>query len=66
MKEDFYYVERKPVRGEIVTCGRLTEQKNHAMLIDAFARVKKKYTFATLKIYGEGDLRKELQNKFSI
>ena len=63
VKEDFYNVERKPVRGEIVTCGRLTEQKNHAMLIDAFARVKKKYPFVTLKIYGEGDLRKELQKQ---
>lgn len=63
VKEDFYNVERKPIRGEIVTCGRLTEQKNHAMLIDAFARVKKKYPFVTLKIYGEGDLRKELHKQ---
>ena len=49
VKEEFYQVERTPVRGEIVTCGRLTEQKNHRLLIDAFAEVQKIYPFATLK-----------------
>lgn len=51
------------MRGEIVTCGRLTEQKNHRLLIDAFAEVQKIYPFATLKIYGEGVLREKLQNQ---
>lgn len=41
VKEDFYQIERTPVRGEIVTCGRLVEQKNHALLIDAFSEVVK-------------------------
>lgn len=63
VKEEFYQVERTPVRGEIVTCGRLTEQKNHKLLIDAFAEVQKIYPFATLKIYGEGVLREKLQNQ---
>lgn len=63
VKEDFYNVNRTPVRGEIVTCGRLTEQKNHAMLISAFAEVVKQYPYATLKIYGEGTLREKLQNQ---
>lgn len=63
VKEEFYQVERTPVRGEIVTCGRLTEQKNHRLLIDAFAEVQKIYPFATLKIYGEGVLREKLQNQ---
>ena len=63
VKEDFYNVNRKPIRGEIVTCGRLTEQKNHEMLITAFAKVQKNYPFITLKIYGEGTLRKKLQNQ---
>lgn len=63
VKEDFYNVDRKPIRGEIVTCGRLTTQKNHTMLIDAFAKVVDKYPFATLKIYGEGELRKKLQKQ---
>lgn len=63
VKEDFYSVERKPIRGEIVTCGRLTEQKNHKLLINAFAKVQKAYPFAVLKIYGEGTLREELQDQ---
>ncbi len=63
VKEDFYNVVRKPVRGEIVTCGRLTEQKNHALLIDVFAKVQKDYPFTTLKIYGEGELREKLQEQ---
>lgn len=63
VKEDFYNVTRTPVRGEIVTCGRLTEQKNHSMLIEAFAEVQKDYSFARLKIYGEGELRERLQKQ---
>lgn len=63
VKEEFYSVERKPIRGEIVTCGRLTEQKNHKLLINAFAKVQKAYPFAVLKIYGEGALREELQDQ---
>lgn len=63
VKEEFYQMERTPVRGEIVTCGRLTEQKNHRLLIDAFAEVQKIHPYATLKIYGEGVLREKLQNQ---
>lgn len=63
VKEEFYQVERTPVRGEIVTCGRLTEQKNHRLLIDAFAEVQRIHPYATLKIYGEGVLREKLQNQ---
>ena len=63
VKEEFYHIERKPNRGEIVTCGRLTEQKNHAMLIAAFAEVVEQYPYATLKIYGEGALREALQEQ---
>ena len=65
VKEDFYKVERKPQKGEIVTCGRLTNQKNHAMLIDAFTEVAKKFPYATLKIYGEGDLKETLQKQIN-
>ena len=63
VKEEFYNVVREPTRGEIVTCGRLTEQKNQKMLIDAFAKVQRDYPFATLKIYGEGALRESLQKQ---
>lgn len=45
----------------IVTAGRMTEQKNQAMLIKAFAEVRKCYPEYTLTIYGEGVLRKKLE-----
>ncbi len=63
VRKEFYRVKREPERGEIITCGRLFEQKNHALLIDAFAGVVKKIPYATLKIYGEGPLRNVLQKK---
>lgn len=59
--ESFYHVERKPLKGKIVTCGRLTLVKNHKMLIEAFYEVQKKYSEISLEIYGEGELRQELQ-----
>lgn len=49
-------------RKEIVTVGRLTEQKNHELLIDAFAEVSDKYPEFKLKIYGDGPLREKLEN----
>lgn len=63
VKEDFYHIERHPIPGEIVTCGRLEPQKNHALLIDAFAKVVAIYPEATLKIYGGGSLREKLQKQ---
>ena len=49
--------------GRIVTAGRLTKQKNQAMLIEAFAALHKRYPRYTLDIYGEGPLEEELQAK---
>lgn len=46
----------------IVAVGRLSEQKNHPMLIRAFARIAEKYPEQNLLIYGEGDCRSNLQN----
>lgn len=48
---------------EISTAGRLVEQKNHALLIDAIAFVKKKYPEVKCNIYGEGPLREKLENQ---
>ena len=45
---------------KIVSVGRLAKQKNHKMLIEAFAGVVKKYPEYKLYIYGEGNLRQEL------
>lgn len=47
----------------IVTVGSLKEQKNHALLIDAFKIVFDKHPEYTLTIYGEGNLRKDLENQ---
>ena len=45
----------------IVTAGRLTEQKNHALLIKAFARISEKYLYYKLIIYGDGVLKKKYE-----
>lgn len=65
VKEEFFHIERKPVAGEIITCGRLEAQKNHKLLIDAFAEVGKEHPYAKLKIYGEGSLRNVLQEQIN-
>lgn len=49
----------------VVTVGRLTSQKNHKMLINVFALFLKEYNEYTLKIYGTGELEKELSEQIS-
>lgn len=46
---------------EIVTVGRLNNQKNHRLLIEAFDEIKELYQKYTLKIYGIGSLEEELK-----
>ena len=46
---------------KIVTVGRLTEQKNHKLLISSFKEIINKYPDYQLEIYGEGRLKNELQ-----
>lgn len=45
----------------IVTAGRLDENKNHAMLIHAFAKIAEEYPAVKLVIYGDGVLRAALE-----
>lgn len=56
----------EPYRGTrrkvIVTSGRLEEQKNHAMTIQAFAQFHKSHSDYTLEIFGEGSLEIELRH----
>lgn len=47
----------------IVTVGRLEEQKNHKMLIDAFSKLPEQFNEYKLIIYGEGSLRKNLEEQ---
>ena len=46
----------------IVAVGRLDANKNHEMMIRAFAALKEKYPEYTLTIYGEGELRSYLED----
>lgn len=52
-----YVGERKKL---IVSSGRLNKQKNHTLLINAFAKIAEKYPDYNLCIYGEGAKRDEL------
>lgn len=46
----------------IVAVGRLDANKNHEMMIRAFAAIRDRYPEYTLTIYGEGELRPFLEN----
>lgn len=48
----------------IISVGRLEPQKNHKLLIDAFARISEKCP-DNLIIIGEGSLRKDLENQIN-
>lgn len=53
------FVEKKK---RLINIGRLYEQKNQKMLIDAFCKVKEHFSEYELAIFGEGPLEKELQD----
>lgn len=62
------FSKKLPIRDErkieynIVSVGRLTEQKNQKMLIDAFSKICDRFSEYSLTIFGEGPLREELTN----
>ncbi len=51
------YADREKI---VMTAGRLTEQKNHRLLIDAFVDFQKEHNDYILKIFGSGDKEDEL------
>lgn len=57
----FYHTERNTEIGTIVTCGRLEPQKNHSLLIKAFAEVNKEFPNSKLLIYGVGCEKAKLE-----
>ena len=57
----FYDFEKR--NKEIVSVGRLQPQKNQKLLIDAFSLIANDFTDYKLKIYGDGQLREELQKQ---
>lgn len=46
-----------------ITLGRLSKQKNQEFLIDVFSRISKVHKHVILDIYGEGELRKKLEEQ---
>lgn len=62
----FYRTSRTPNIGEIVTAGRLDNQKRHDILIDAFAKVAEDHPQVNLIIYGEGPLRTQLEEQIRV
>lgn len=48
---------------EIVSVGRIDENKNQALIVDAFAGIADKYPDYKLVLYGDGDLRQTLLEK---
>lgn len=53
--------EGNHVSGDIISVGKLMEQKNHPMFIKAFAKIANKYPEKRAHIFGDGSLEKELQ-----
>lgn len=49
-----------PKEKEIVAVGRIDENKNHEMLIRAFARIAEEFPQYRVTIYGEGELKQHL------
>lgn len=58
----FYSTPRHPETNLFVSCGRLVEQKNQHMLIEAFSKAYNKCPYIKLNIYGDGYMREELQS----
>lgn len=54
--------EEPPV---VLSIGRLMEEKDHAVLLDAFARVAEKFPVWRLRIVGDGPLRTELERRIA-
>lgn len=63
---DPIFFETEYVGGnDIVTLGRLSEQKNHKLLIDAFCQISEKHKDTNLLIYGVGLLDDQIKHYIS-
>ena len=61
VNEKFYNVQRKPEKKKILMVGRLQPQKNVELAIEAFSHVVEDFPDYKLCIYGEGELKADLQ-----
>lgn len=59
--ERFFQTTNLGSRQNVITVGRLEEQKNQALLIDAFCEIADLFPEQNLIIYGDGSLLSELQ-----
>lgn len=59
----FYQVEHKKENGHIIVVGRLQHMKNPELILNAFAKIEKKYPWCELDFFGTGDLEKSLVEK---
>lgn len=59
--EFFNCIESKITNKEIITAGRMTEQKNHILLIRAFSKIAIDFPNYRLTIFGEGPKRIEIE-----
>lgn len=50
---------------KIVNVGRLHPQKNQRLLINAFSRIANQFPEYTLEIYGDGELKEDLQEQIN-
>lgn len=65
IKEEFLQTNLQNIIKEktIISVGRLVEQKNQKMLINAFSKIAKKNEDYILKIFGNGPLKEKLQEQ---
>lgn len=62
VKEEFFNIQRKQTQN-VISVGRLSAQKNHELLIDAFASIVNKHPDQKLLIYGAGALEKKIRQQ---
>lgn len=65
VNESFFGVKRSDTPRNIVSVGRFYPQKNHKVLIDAFAKIADEFPEENLIIYGEGSLREEMEKQIA-
>lgn len=61
--DDKYMIPCKQRKKKIITVGRLHPQKNQKILIDAFSKIANDLPEFELDIYGDGELKSELQEQ---
>lgn len=64
VKEEFFAIHRSLTQ-DVVSVGRLSKQKNHALLISAFACVAERFPKQKLLLYGAGQLENDLREQIA-